>query len=292
MFRWFRRQKKKSKAMVFVDYEYWFYSFATQFGLRPTPSTWRAELDSEYDILDIMVFADFSQPGLRSELNNIRSITNTIIETSDDFQQNRKDMTDFVMLDYIYQTVDTNKKVDTYILFTGDGHFQSVVKYLTQKKHKQVIIYGIEESFSQRLKSVATKAIMMPVTKEMYESYALFVIQDLAYCAERNTIIPTIRTTTDAVSRHYHFPMEQIRATITWMLDQHYLYQRDHRVSFNDSVKIIVPDWELLIEKGIWDAEKAQVRGLRDKRPRIDRANTSQTTNLESDSKLVAMKRG
>ena len=48
-----------------------------------------------------MVFANFSSPGLNGELDSIREMTNTIIETGSDSQRAKKDMTDFVMLDYI-----------------------------------------------------------------------------------------------------------------------------------------------------------------------------------------------
>ena len=34
------------------------------------------------------------------------------------------------MLDYIYQDVDDYPKTDTYIIFSGDGHFSSVATYL------------------------------------------------------------------------------------------------------------------------------------------------------------------
>ena len=88
--------------MVFVDYEYWFYSYKNKYNLRPDTAAWRAELEKQFDIEDIMIFADFSSPGIGEELAKLRNITNTIIETGTATQYRKKDMTDFVMLDYIY----------------------------------------------------------------------------------------------------------------------------------------------------------------------------------------------
>lgn len=39
------------------------------------------ELEKQFDIEDIMIFADFSSPGIGEELAKLRNITNTIIET-------------------------------------------------------------------------------------------------------------------------------------------------------------------------------------------------------------------
>ena len=54
--------------MVFVDYEYWFYSYKNKYNLRPDTAAWRAELEKQFDIEDIMIFADFSSPGIGEEL--------------------------------------------------------------------------------------------------------------------------------------------------------------------------------------------------------------------------------
>lgn len=70
-----------------------------------------------------MVFADFSHRGIKEEIPKIRAITNTIIETQNSFAGHKKDMTDFIMLDYIYQYVSDYPETGTIILFNGDGYF-------------------------------------------------------------------------------------------------------------------------------------------------------------------------
>ena len=94
---------KKDKAIAFVDYEHWYYSIQKNFGLKPEPVSWRRKLEEQYDLEDVMVFADFGHKGIDGELTKLRNMTNTIIETQQTFSRYKKDMTDFIMLDYIYQ---------------------------------------------------------------------------------------------------------------------------------------------------------------------------------------------
>lgn len=59
-----KRRNSLPKAMAFVDYEYWYYSYQSLFHIKPNPAAWKAELEEQYDIADIMVFYDFSSPKL------------------------------------------------------------------------------------------------------------------------------------------------------------------------------------------------------------------------------------
>ena len=248
--------KRKSKAIVFVDYEYWFYSYKTRFGLQPDPFAWRSEIEKKYSIVDIMVFADFSSPGLSTELGKLREVTNTIIETGTESNRRKKDMTDFVMLDYIYQMADSHKKIDTYILFTGDGHFQSVIKYLIHKKKKRVVVYGVNDSFSKRLQAVATESYVIPFDDELYRIYRKMIIENMAYIVDKPKIIPTFNGTVEAVANKYNVPADQISATLARMIDEGLIVKKEQRVEFAKRVKVLAADWTLLIQKGLWTPDK------------------------------------
>lgn len=45
----------RPKAIAFVDYEHWYYSYQNLFGMRPDVESWRKELADEYEIEDIYV---------------------------------------------------------------------------------------------------------------------------------------------------------------------------------------------------------------------------------------------
>ena len=133
----------QDKAIAFVDFEYWFYSYRDLLHISPNVSKWAAEITGQYHVSDIMVFADLSYPRIQQEAQQLRAVTNTIIDTSNLTPEHKKNMTDFIMLDYIYQTAIERPEITTYILFTGDGHFQSAARFLSLKRKKTIILYGV-----------------------------------------------------------------------------------------------------------------------------------------------------
>jgi len=243
---------KKKKAIAFIDYEYWFYSYKTRFGITPDPIKWFDEVQKLYDFTEILVFGDFSNPALRDEVGKIRYITNNIIETGNTYFGNKKDMTDFVMLDYIYRAADENRRIRTYLLFTGDGHFQTVVKHLTGRKKKKVVVCGIRDSMSRQLQTVATELIFFPKDEVEFLEYAKMIINNMAYVADKDTIIPTFWGTVDAVSKYNNVPQEAIVATLKKMLDMEYLIRKQRKIPFSKTVTVLTANWEKLIKDGLW----------------------------------------
>lgn len=243
---------ENKKAIVFVDFEHWYYSYQRLYHLKPDPMKWRKELEKNYQIEDIMVFADFSHKGIREELNNVRCITNTIIETQQTYTYYKKDMTDFIMLDYIYQFENEHADINTYIIFTGDGHFQSVVKYLTQKHQKEVLVYGVKDAFSNYLKTAATRVVELPAAGDTLKGFYPLIVKNLAYVTEKPEIIPTFSGTVKAVSLHNDIPKELVSAALAQMIEIGLVYKRQQRVEFNKTVKIVAANWEALAKAGLW----------------------------------------
>lgn len=252
----FKSKGSKKRAMVFVDYESWFYSYKTLFGLRPDPKGFRADLESEYEIEDIMVFGDFSSPGMADELGRLRNITNTIIETGNTFNRRKKDMTDFIMLDYIYQYADENSKAGTYIIFTGDGHFQSVTKYLVQKKKKNVVVYGVKDSISRQLRDAATEVRELPKDEEIKRRYYDLVIKNMDHVYHNPRIIPTFMGTAETIANRYQVDIEDIKSTLSEMIELGYISKGFKRVGYNKNVKILVAEWDKLRDAGLWKPEE------------------------------------
>lgn len=244
--------KKNSKAMVFVDYEYWFYSYRNQFHIWPDPKRFHEMLASEFDIADIMIFGDFSSPIISPELGKLRNITNTIIETGNTYQRHKKDMTDFVMLDYIYRCEDDHKSIGTYIIFSGDGHFQSVVKHLVQHKKKKVIVYGIKETVSKQLQAVASEVRLLPADEEIRRQLYRQIAANMAYVQDAPTIIPSFNGTVDAVVNRNYVDRNAVRIALSEMLEQGYLYQRERTMPINRTIKVMMADWDKLDADGIW----------------------------------------
>ena len=254
----FQQPNSKPKALAFVDYEHWFYSYRLQFGMKPNVTSWMESLQEKYDVLDVMVFAAFDQKAIHDELTALRNITNTIIETHQQNGYHKKDMTDFIMLDYIYQTAATRPEIDVFVLFTGDGHFHSVTKYLTQRLNKTVVIYGVKGAFSNQLKAVASESCELPDDDTTVLEYQRMIVSNLDYASQHDRIIATFNGTVQAVIRHNPGVSEEIlRQVLRQMLDDGLLVQKYRNVDFRSRVKEIVPDWEKLHEAGLWDYANA-----------------------------------
>lgn len=247
-----KKEEPQPRVIAFVDYEHWYYSYQKLFGLKPDPVEWRQELEKKYRLDDVMVFADFGYKGINDELTKLRAMTNTIIETQQTFSRSKKDMTDFIMLDYIYQTAALRPEITTYILFTGDGHFQSVVKYLVQRLGKQVIVYGVKDAFSNQLKAVASECLECPATDDVLKSYYKMIVENLAYVTERQSIIPTFLGTVAAVAKRNDVPENLVHAALQEMMDRGLVYQTEQKVSFNRKVKVVAANWPALEKVGLW----------------------------------------
>ncbi len=246
---------RKKKAIVFVDYEYWFYSYKNMFSIRPEPVRLINTLKKEFDIADVMVFADFSVPVMSSELRKLRSVTNTIIETGNTLMRRKKDMTDFVMLDYIYRNADSKKSEDTYIIFSGDGHFQSVVRHLTERKKKNVIVYGIKDTVSRQLQDVASEVRFLPTEEDLKVLTYRLVATNMAEVEEKPNIIPTFKTTVSAVTAKNGEDADKVRSAVEEMLDKGYLFKGE-KIIRGRHVKTVNADWDKMISDGIINSKK------------------------------------
>lgn len=248
-----RKQREKStKAIAFVDYENWYYSYQKRYHLTPDLMKWRNAVEKKFVLEDIMVFGNFLDKGMREELAKIRCVSNSIIETQQTISGNTKDITDFVMLDYIYQYVIQRPEIENYIILSGDAHFQFVVKYLRQQCNKRVIVYGVRNAFSTQLEKVATEAIKLPADEEFIKGIYLLIVDNMNFVFNRPNIIPTFNATVRAVSKKNSVDEDIVRAALTEMINSGLLYYDKQRVKFNETVNVVKANWDRLIEAGLW----------------------------------------
>ena len=246
------RKTKKPKAIAFVDFENWFLSLKKFYNLKPDVMKWRRQLEEKYELQDVYVFGNFIDNETREELPKIRCVTNSIIETQQGTENYEKDMTDFVMLDYIYQYVNEHTDVDTYIIFTGDAHFQSVIKYLRQKHGKTVIVYGIKKTFSNQLKLIASEAIELPASDQILEGLYPLIVKNMDYVSGKFNIIPTFSSTARTLAKQYGVAEELVKAALVDMLDKGLLSKKQQRVAFNQFIPVLSANWDALVEAGLW----------------------------------------
>lgn len=220
-------QDRKPTAAVFVDFEHWFISMNNMYHSKPDYKAWLSDLNKRVQVEEIVFFADFSHPNLSQEIPRIREFTNRIIETKNADPRYKKDFTDFIMLDSIYQKAMFNREIETFVLFTGDAHFSSVVSFLVNRCGKEVGIYGVQDSFSQQLKNTASWFVEIKKTQKTtaYDAYYRMLFSSLANAENKNrrNTKPTFQKTVAVVSDYHKVSAKEIQQALEKMIEEQYV---------------------------------------------------------------------
>ena len=245
MFDFFKKSnlQTRPRALAFVDYENWYITLDNAYKMRPDVRSWHDSICNIYDVEDVLFFADFSNPAIRAELSKIREVSNTIIETQNSRSHIAKDFTDFIMLDHIYQKALTTKHIDTFILFTGDGHFSSVVNFLRTKCRKEVIVYGPEDATSTQLKKCANKFVALPTQSDVERHRKKQIISHVAQlCEEKENPRILFSTTANTVAAKYGLDSESVRLLMHKLIAEGALKARKQYFNNGKFAKILSLD--------------------------------------------------
>ncbi len=247
-------KSKLPRAIAVVDFEHWYIALERGFGIKPDIKAWSDEIRSEYDIEEMAFFGDFSNYGLRGEIDKIRTAGGMIINTQNSSESYEKDFTDFIMLDYIYQKAMTGKKIDAFIIFTGDGHFSSVVRFIINVCRKKVGIYGVKNSISYQLKDSASYYREVPKGAAAFSEYYKMIATRMSYLmVHRET--PSASTEKEIIAKVAEkngAPKKAVALALEQMIKQGYLFQTENGGKKNKKNSPLKADWQKLERDGIW----------------------------------------
>lgn len=254
---------QKKRAMVYVDFEHWYISLEKLHSKKPDIKAFYEELSDRYDIVDMAFFADFSNPSLRSELQNIRRVSNTIIETQNASAIFEKDFTDFIMLDHIYQSAvaSNSKAIDAYVIFTGDGHFSSVVSFLTTKCRKEVGVYAVKDAVSSSLSSCASYTKLVPEKEKVnaeYDTMILKSLSDLYNKKKGKKVYATFWGTIEASAKYNKVDKEKMVEAMQSLIRRGYIYKSKDKVGKDTYVKTIKVNWSAVSRDGLLHSSQKQ----------------------------------
>lgn len=270
LFRFLKKNKQptKPRAIAFVDYEHWYISYDKMLHRKPDLREWQKMLAEQYDMAEILFFADFSNPALRAEIPRIREISSSIIETQNASPYHRKDYTDFIMLDHIYQRAMFAQDIPVFIIFSGDGHFSSAASFLVNRCKKTVGVYGVRECLSAQLRNTASYAVELPAVSDGFSDYYQYIFRNLKYLElkqdKKQVQYPTFWGTVDAVSNHYHVDKQMTADAMRRLLENRYLYQVDTVLPNNRrntspdapatvTIKRLCVDWKRVMRDNLYD---------------------------------------
>ena len=229
------------RTVAFVDYESWFYGLHNQFNVETDVVGWFKDLKTKGTIDDILIFGDFeNNKMIAQDRLKLRTLTSNIIDCAN--FESKKDYTDFIILDRIYQTAIRNDLIQQYIIFSGDGHFSNVCAFLKNFKDKVVGIYAVSGTLSGQLKDSASWVkLVFPSEIKNEESvnisqidnleikddnYYQNLIIDYIRSNEANpTFVPTFTNTVSNVSSSANISRDVISNLVKQLIDQNVINQ-------------------------------------------------------------------
>lgn len=234
-------QDSTLRTIVFVDYESWFYGLHNQFNAETDVTGWFKNLKTKGMIDDIYIFGDFeNNKMIAQDRLKLRTLTSNIIDCAN--FESKKDYSDFIILDRIYQTVIRNDLIEQYIIFSGDGHFSNVAAFLKNFKDKVVGVYAVLGTLSSQLKNSASwvetvspsgagespeSNVQIGFFEEKDENYYKNLV--LSYIRENEaspTFIPTFTNTVANVSANNSVSREIISNTLKKLIEEDVVSQR------------------------------------------------------------------
>ena len=231
-----------------MDYEHWYISLDRNYHTRPDLAAFTDEIKKQYHVVSYTFFGDFSNPSLQNEMHTIRAYTNDIVETKNGGGYFKKDFTDFIMLDKIYQTAYSDKDIDTYIIFTGDSHFTSVVLFLKNVCRKNVVVYGVKNAFSGQLATAASTS--RGIEPDELAGLCRAIIENI-YALEKASkdAYPTFMKTIDAVSAKTGTDKTEVKRAMEQLFEKNCVSQ--YVKKFGDKeVRLLKVDYKLCEKLG------------------------------------------
>ena len=253
------KKSKLPRAIAVIDFEHWYIALERGFGIKPDIRSWSEEIRSEYEIEEMAFFGDFSNYGLRGEIDKIRTAGGMVINTQNSSENYEKDFTDFIMLDYIYQKAMTRKKIDTFIIFTGDGHFSSVVRFITNICRKKVGIYGVKNAISYQLKDSASYYREVPAGAAAFTDYYKLIATRMSYLMVHpgTPNAATEKEIIAKVSEKHGVPKKALTIALAHMIEEGYLCksepEKGKKHKKNSKNATLRANWQKLERDGIWE---------------------------------------
>ena len=244
----FRSQKApqeetaKPITAVFIDYESLYLSFMNKYATAPDLEPMIEDVKKHGRVLKIKVFGDFTKPEINQERNRIRTVTSDIIDCGTEASVLKKDFTDFIMLDHMYQEIIQNPSVQQYVLFTGDGHFSSVATFLKTFMDKSVGVYGVPGSLSHQLRDCCSWSKMINMVDDEDEVYQMNLLRNFK-TIEQKGLVPTFRKTIEHAARIYGGNENKYELILREMISDGYVTRQAVTVNGNEFMSIS-PVWE------------------------------------------------
>ncbi len=246
--------KKNGKTAVFTDFDHMYEALGNIYGRHPDTAEFQQIIRAKYDVVRFAFYGNFINPELQKETDAIRGAGGEVVDTRDP-DNYRKDRTDLIMLDQIYQTAAADKSVETFVIFTADDQFISPFTFLRTRLGKKVVLSGVRGCLSARLRGAADEVFEIPEETAERNRYYDMIIDNFRYIyrhKERN-IYPTFLSTVTNVARLNEVSEDDVREALQQLIDKKIIYKADVVVNQGENtVRVLRMDKGRAIEAGLY----------------------------------------
>jgi uncharacterized LabA/DUF88 family protein len=244
------KKPREKHIAAFVDYEHWYIALENLHSQKPDIASWFADMTKRGRVVDAMFFADFSRDGLKDEIARIRTFSNKIIETRNPNPRYKKDYTDFIMLDNIYQRALSND-VDIYVIFSGDGHFSSASSFIKNNLGKEVGIYGVGGAMSKLLKDSSDWYVEIPDVGSKQRHISGLILSSIKRAEKNRFNFTTFSSTVSYVAGTYDLERDDVRDVLVSLIDNDVISQREIIVNKTDKLRVLTVNWPKAASLGL-----------------------------------------
>ena len=146
----------------------------------------------------------------------------------------------------------TNSNADIFIIFTGDGHFSSVVRFIINDCRKKVGIYGVKNALSYQLKEYASWYREVPANEKAVNAYYKMIANYMSYLmvhreeATEKSIIEKVSEKNDVKKKAVAFALSQM------IKDGYIMKSPSPKCGKSKKDPSLKANWELLQKDKIW----------------------------------------
>ena len=244
-------QEIKKITAVFVDYDNWFWHIHNKNATNDIDDIFN--IIKEYSsIAHLSIYADFSHDFIKAEKARLDLKYPRMIHDcgsyTDSNQFARKDLTDFYLLDDIYQTLFTNPRIEQFILVVGDGHFHSAISHIRMFHQKTVGVYALKGSLSPLIKN---NADWFREIEPQYSHDFSKILSTLKYNEERS-YFSFFNSIVNLSSKYHNTDRNEIARALSYLIEHEYACQQKVEVPGEGERQVIKVDWPRVKQEGLW----------------------------------------
>jgi len=255
---------KKFITAVFVDYENWFWNVYNNNANNDIDSIFN-EIKKTSQIVHIVIYADFTQDFIKDEKSRLELKYPRMVHdcgaynTNGDKTHIKKDLTDFYLLDDIYQTLFTNPRIEQFIIIAGDGHFHSVITHLRMFHEKKVGVFAIKGSLSPLIKNNSDWYVEVdPLFTHDFSK----ILSTLYNNEERKFVSYFNGVVTNCVN-YFGTDRNETVSSLSYLINNEYVRQEQVVISGEGERKVLVAEWTKIEADDLWKRPNKLIQAVR-----------------------------